>query len=79
VLYLNNKSIIDNFLKDETNKQFVGINKVEISKIADNELRRPLQSISDYHGFSHETNYILSNYMLVACLIFMKRYLKKWS
>lgn len=77
VLYLNNNSFIENFLKDETDKQLAEINKLDISKIPEDELRLLLQSISDYYGLSHETKDILSNYMLVASFSFYEKAFKK--
>jgi hypothetical protein len=77
VLYLNNNSFIENFLKDETDKQLAEINKLDISKIPEEELRPLLQSISDYYGLSHETKDILSNYMLVASFSFYEKAFKK--
>lgn len=77
VLYLNNNSFIENFLKDETDKQLAEINKLDISKIPEDELRTLLQSISDYYGLSHETKDILSNYMLVASFSFYEKAFKK--
>lgn len=77
VLYLNNNSFIENFLKDETDKQLAEINKLDISKIPEDELKPLLQSISDYYGLSHETKDILSNYMLVASFSFYEKAFKK--
>ena len=77
VLYQNNNSFIENYLKDETDKQVAEINKLDISKIPEIELKDLLQSISDYYGLSHETKDILSNYMLVASFSFYEKAFKK--
>lgn len=77
VLYQNNNSFIENYLKDETDKQVAEINKLEISKIPEAELKELLQSISDYYGLSHETKDILSNYMIVASFSFYEKAFKK--
>ncbi|MCX6285630.1 MAG: hypothetical protein NTY96_00770 [Bacteroidetes bacterium] len=77
VLYQNNNSFIENYLKAETDKQVAEINKLDISKIPEDELKELLQSISDYYGLSHETQDILSNYMLVATFSFYEKSFKK--
>jgi len=77
VLYINNNSFIENYLKGETDKQVEKINELDISKIPEDELRQLLQSNSDYYGLSHETKEILSNYMLVASFSFYEKAFKK--
>jgi len=77
VLYKNNDSFIENYLKGETDKQVAEINKLDIAKIPELELKELLQSISDYYGLSHETQDILSNYMLVASFSFYEKAFKK--
>ncbi len=76
VLYQNNNSFIENYLKGETDKQVAKINNLGIYKIPEVELKEILQSVSDYYGLSHETKDILSNYMLVASFSFTKKQLK---
>ena len=77
VLYHNNKSFIDNHLKSETDKQVAEINKLDISKIPEDELHELLQTVSNYYGLSHETQEVLSNYMLVASFSFYEKAFKK--
>jgi hypothetical protein len=77
VLYQNNNSFIENYLKGETDKQVAEINKLDITKIPEAELKELLQSVSDYYGLSHETQDILSNYMLVASFSFYEKAFKK--
>jgi len=77
VLYQNNNSFIENYLKDETDKQVANINKLDISQIPEVELKQILQSVSDHYGLSYETKDILSNYMLVASFSFYEKAIKK--
>jgi len=77
VLYNNNNSFIENYLKGETDKQVAEINKLDISKIPEDELSELLQSVNNYYGLSHETEEVLSNYMLVATFSFYEKAFKK--
>lgn len=77
VLYNNNNSFIENHLKRETDKQVAEINKLDLSKIPEEELSELLQSVSNYYGLSHETKEVLSNYMLVATFSFYEKAFKK--
>lgn len=76
VLYQNNNSFIENYLKGETDKQIAKINNLGIYKIPEVELKEILHSVSDYYGLSHETKDILSNYMLVASFSFYEKAIK---
>ena len=77
VLYQNNNSFIENYLKLETEKQVEKINKLDILNIPEAELSELLQSVGDYYGHSHETKDILSNYILVASFSFYEKAFKK--
>ena len=77
VLYQNNISFIENYLKVETGKQIAVINKTGFTNIPVSELHEALNSINDYYGLSHETIDILSNYMVVASFSFYEKAFKK--
>lgn len=76
-LYQNYNSFIENYLKVETDKQVAEINNLDFSKIPEAELKELLHSVSTYYGLSHETQNILSNYMLVASFSFYEKAIKK--
>ncbi len=77
VLYQNNKTFNAEYLKGETDKKVEEINKIGVSNIPEEELHELLQIINDYYGLSHETENILSNYMIVASFSFYEKKLKE--
>lgn len=77
VLYENNENFIGDYLEQETQKEVDKINKRNVLKIPDDELKALTNSISDYYGLSLETKEVLSQYMIVATFSFYEKGLKK--
>jgi hypothetical protein len=77
VLYNNTGTFITEYLQTETQKQVNEINSIGVANIPEVDLRDMLQEISDYYGLTHESQEILSRYMIVATFSFYEKGIKR--
>jgi len=77
VLYNNNEKFVSEYLQAETQKEVDKINERGVENIPEDDLHELTTSINNYYGLTHETQEVLSHYMVVATFSFYEKALKK--